>query len=86
MGRIVAETTVAGLSEREYQLAVVRQLGQAGAKAGADAVIVEDRQFRLPLVVVQGNRMSSVSPQRRVEFEGEAVGWIDGTCKRRALR
>ena len=83
LGRIVAEATMTSFSERDYELAMNRELGRAGSKIGADAVIAEDPIARLPFAVGQVRQHPpSPSLQRRVEFEGEAVRWIEGTCRR----
>jgi len=83
MGRIAAEATMTSFSERDYELAMNRELGRAGSKIGADAVIAEDPLARLPFAVGQVRQHpAQPPPQRRVEFVGEAVRWIEGTCKR----
>jgi len=83
MGRVLAAATLTSFTEGEYERAWARELGRAGAKVGADAVIAEEPVLRLPFNVARvrtGERPSPPRP-REVEFEGEAVRWIEGTCK-----
>ena len=77
IGTVIAETTI--YSGDDYRTVRVRALSDAGARMGADAVILPDPGLpaRLPFVV-QGQQ----SAPRQVKFEGEAVQWIEGTCKR----
>jgi hypothetical protein len=77
IGPITAETTL--YSGDDYEKTRVKALGEAAARMGADAVILPDPapSVRLPFVV-QGQ----LSPPRQVRFEGEAVRWVAGTCRR----
>ena len=78
--RVVAEQGNTGRSDQDFRLAMQRALGIAGAEAGADAVIVRDYVRRLLFTTTRTGLPPSPSPP--LMFEGEAVRWIEGTCKR----
>jgi len=72
-------------SGRMLEEEMIKELGKAGAKSGADAVILPAGPgggLRLPFTVerVGGSRNSSM-PTQGPEVEGQAVRWIQETCK-----
>lgn len=72
------------LGNRDREAVRDRELGLAGAKIGADAVVFPDPgPQKVPFIVgrrsTAGNQMSGTAP---VEFQGLAVRWIPETCKR----
>ena len=73
------------LGNRDREEVRDRELGLAGAKIGADAVVFPDPgPLRIPFVVSRvGGARSAVHtpPPAPVEFKGLAVRWIPETCK-----
>ena len=81
IGPVSAQQRYTGTTDQDYRLAIQRELGRAGAEAGADAVIVEDYVRRLPFATSQ-----TEAPRSPLMFEGTAVRWIIETCKLGARR
>ena len=77
----VSASEVGGRSQAEAR---DRELGLAGARVGADAVIVPDLgPEKLPFLVGSRSRAAGViPPPTQTRFEGMAVRWIPETCKR----
>jgi hypothetical protein len=73
------EASVLPHKARDYERVRARELGRAGARAGADAVILPDTRQSLPFVVE--NASTTLVP-KPFWFEGDAVSWISGTCMR----
>jgi len=76
LGRVVAEQRNTGTTDGAYRDAMQQALGRAGAKAGADAVIVRDFVRRLPFAV-----RGADPPRAPRMFEGISVRWIEEPCK-----
>ena len=84
IGPVSAEATIDLRGSRDIPLTRSRVLGRAGAEVGADAVILKDSEEREPTVDTDPRSGDPVPIQIRFRFEGEAVTWIDGTCRQRA--
>jgi hypothetical protein len=79
IGPVGAEAWVGLPGARGHEEARAQELGRAGARIGADAVILPDTRVRLPFSVPGAGE----APTRTLlRFEGQAVTWIEGTCKR----
>lgn len=73
------ETSVDPFKARDYEAVRDLELGRAGAKVGADAVILPDTRLWLPFSVQAASNPIAATP---FSFEGDAVSWIAGTCER----
>jgi hypothetical protein len=74
----VVETRLVFSGGRAYEVARENELGEAGARIGADAVILTDATLRFPFMLPGDSR----APQERdVRFEGLAVRWLPETCR-----
>jgi hypothetical protein len=77
IGPVRAEAWVGLQNARGYEEARAQELGRVGARIGADAVILPDTRVQLPFSV------PGAPTRTLLRFEGQAVTWIEGTCKRR---
>lgn len=60
-----------------------RALAREGARRGADAVILRESRRQIPFDVVTDSRTGHrTAIPVRARFDGLAVTWIEGTCKR----
>jgi hypothetical protein len=73
------EASVLPHRARDYEEVRARELGRAGAKIGADAVILADTRQWVPFRVEDAQNALAPTP---FWFEGDAVSWVPGTCKR----
>ena len=76
---IRVEASVAPYKARDYEEVRARELSRVGAEMGADAVILPDTRPWLPFSVAEAQSAIAPTPFR---FEGDAVSWIPGTCRR----
>jgi hypothetical protein len=75
----------AGGSPAAYERERARVLGRVGARAGADAVLVEPVEDlagvqRRAVVSAPAGSPPSIPPGPALQFEGEAIRYVAGTC------
>ena len=82
IGTVVAEVPAQVGSGPDFEAEREKKLGEAGAKKGADAVILSE--IRLPFAigsVTTAGQFRAAPSQEPRRVEGKAVLWIEGTCR-----
>ena len=77
MGAVTAEVPAHLRSGRDFEAARERELGEAGAEEGADAVILPESPRQLTVVRVVGGQFRAAPPQPGADQSGGNSGPLD---------